>query len=1236
MPRTTMTFSVVVFCLLLVASSINAQLDFAVKLKTGEFTPSQLRFSASRAASYVDQHVLIQFDHMLTDAERRALENEGIELLSYVPNYAYTARLRTTIDQATADQFGIRWLDGIDPLQKISPDIDNMGIRETSRRLGDQVQFTVVLHKDEDIQQWSTWFEQNLGATVVGPVASINAVELIMPEDGMYVASEQDGVVWIEQASPPPVVHNGVARVATGTAAMEEPPFNLTGAGVKIVEWDGGAVDVTHADFSDRAFSADGAAVHYHATHVAGTLIGTGFNSGGEHKGMATEARLMSFLWWTGNSELEAEYTQAMLSFGARISSNSWGLGVGDPATESACQNLMGAYYSECAILDNIVRGDANSRRINIFWSAGNERGSSSKYCGSLGWTYNTVGPYATAKNIITVGAIGNGSDAMTGFSSWGPVDDGRIKPDIVGPGCAVISTMPGGGYAGLCGTSMSCPASAGTVALLVEHVKNTYGADTLWPSTYKAVVINSAVDLGPVGPDYQFGHGKIDGEAAAHKIDDGEGSFVQREISTGEVHTYDITHTGQNLKVTLVWDDPGAHPASSVQLVNDIDLKLVDPWGVEHHPWVLNPLAPSISASTGEDHINNVETVEPVGGSPGLWRAIVTGFNIPDGPQGYSLVFTPDSAHQPGNTYALAVFDSEDAIVDPGANTTVDFTVANVGDSPDSVQIEIFDHTGWMTTPVVDTSIWLSVYDSVLFTAGAAVPAASFAGDNDTLYCRVTSILNPGVVSTGKIVVEASAYYGLTMATTAEDTVASPESYSFDLMMENTGNAVDVITLSISQEQGWLVVAPTLTYVLQPKSDSTISIAVNVPAEVTHLTENLITIGATTNGNASDNTTHNILVYNPYPPPALTSPDNPTYVDVATPEFVWEDNGDSYSLFIASDDDMTPIERSYLGITTNSFVLPPEDELPDGPYWWAVRRFVGADSSSLQAQPYKFVIDRQAPNPVTPLTPVEDNFVSSQPFNLTIKNSGGSSGVESAPEFNRIELSQVSDFSSGVIVYDSIFSNGYNVTDQLAQERWYWRTQRYDLAGNVAPMSAAASFIIDSEKPHAPDILAPMIGDTVDTDDVVLRWSDESPPPDSLAASVYYWLQMSTSEYFSNTVWSGNVYADSMTFTSETFDLGASYYWRVRAIDSAGHSSGYQTTATFLYAPYTCADPDGSGVAATPIDLSYLVDFLFSGGPSPIPMISGSMDCDESVDPVDLAYLVDFLFAGGPEPCCP
>ena len=201
----------------------------------------------------------------------------------------------------------------------------------------------------------------------------------------------------------------------------------------------------------------------------------------------------------------------------------------------------------------------------------------------------------------------------MTGFSSWGPTDDGRLRPDIVGPGCQstgdnnITSTGfddDGDGnleagevqnsYQLMCGTSMSTPASAGTMALLVQRWKTLYGATTRpLGHTAKAIVIHTATDLGNAGPDFPFGWGHINGQAAVDLVNaDASANLITvDQVDNGETDFYTFNSDGATApRVSLVWSDPAATQLAANTLINDVDLRLTDPDGIVYQPLVLNP----------------------------------------------------------------------------------------------------------------------------------------------------------------------------------------------------------------------------------------------------------------------------------------------------------------------------------------------------------------------------------------------------------------------------------------------------------------------------------------------------------------------------------------------------------------------------------------------------------------------------------------------------------------------
>ena len=151
----------------------------------------------------------------------------------------------------------------------------------------------------------------------------------------------------------------------------------------------------------------------------------------------------------------------------------------------------MGNYGLTSGLMDQIIRGGNSvvgaGDKMIATWAVGNERPSA---CSATG--YGTLAPPASAKNPIHVGASNTNDSSMTSFSSWGPTDDGRIKPivvaggDQVGGDGGIKSTIPnqmvnssaslncdGSGddycypYDVMQGTSMAAPAVAGSIALM-------------------------------------------------------------------------------------------------------------------------------------------------------------------------------------------------------------------------------------------------------------------------------------------------------------------------------------------------------------------------------------------------------------------------------------------------------------------------------------------------------------------------------------------------------------------------------------------------------------------------------------------------------------------------------------------------------------------------------------------------------------------------------------------------
>lgn len=301
------------------------------------------------------------------------------------------------------------------------------------------------------------------------------------------------------------------------------------------------------------------------------------------------------------------------------------------------------------------------------------------------------------AKDTIVVANLRSDTAVPSPISSRGPTLDGRVKPDISGPGSeaandfAITSTEPRNTYGPKTGTSMSTPAVAGTATLLTEWYRLASLAAGPRPSDIRGLLIHSAEDLttiptvgaGFAGPDFAFGYGRVRVDQALSLVPHHLRGTVNAPGDTD--HTFTIGSVA-NLKATLTWDDPAwtanaAPSAITGMLQNDLDLTLIAPDGTQYTPWLLNPAQPNAAATNAtiaaatpipaaaRDRLNTVEQVEVAIAQAGTWTARVTGSTLSLGPQPYTLV-ADFIAPQDSPSTGLAATDVfvRDNIADTGA----------------------------------------------------------------------------------------------------------------------------------------------------------------------------------------------------------------------------------------------------------------------------------------------------------------------------------------------------------------------------------------------------------------------------------------------------------------------------------------------------------------------------------------------------------------------------------------
>lgn len=629
------------------------------------------------------RHVVIQFSRPIDGAARARLDDAGIELLASLGTNAFFAALDDRLDARELGRVrSLKSAHAIERDLKLHPMLVRGEVPEWSivEHAPDPVVGLYVLFHTDIPREDTVQLVRAHGAEVMARLQSVNGLVIELPVSHIDALADEDAVQWIEPPLPPFSETNDLTRIAVQASNAQAAPYNLDGAGVVAMIYDSGAY-AGHPDLIGRLTPRDHPGMWgLHGTHVAGILGGDGTNSAGLYRGMAPGVTMESYIYsasatgiflYNDPGDLESDYADAINNYGAVLANNSISSAVelGGPCL------IQGDYGLTSSIIDAIVRGSLGAP-IRVIWGNGNERLGSRCDIEGFG-DYYSMAPPACAKNHITVGAINSNDNSVTSFTSWGPCDDGRLKPDIVAPGC-ITSCAPYSGYGTLCGTSMSTPVVTGLSALLLEDYRNQFPErPDFRPSTLKALLTHNALDLVNPGPDYQTGYGLVQIKDTIDFMRTGR--FLEAEVDQGQtfVISVAVADGADALKVTLTWDDVPGTPNVALALVNDLDLLVTGPGG-SYLPWTLDPADPGAPAvRTAPDHLNNIEQVLVENPQPGIWTVEVHGFNVPEGPQTFSLA----GAGQLSYT-VISLPDGAPQAIEAGVQTLMTVRITAVGET--------------------------------------------------------------------------------------------------------------------------------------------------------------------------------------------------------------------------------------------------------------------------------------------------------------------------------------------------------------------------------------------------------------------------------------------------------------------------------------------------------------------------------------------------------------------------
>ncbi|MCI0522006.1 MAG: S8 family serine peptidase [Chloroflexi bacterium] len=413
---------------------------------------------------------LLQFTGPVQDAWKAQVEGLGARLYGYVPDYAFIARFKPgALEAARALPF-VNWIGAYHPAYRIDAGLSSALAVDAAATLV----VSAATLPGSDLAAISAQVEA-WGGKALRQAANASAgyLRLSLPAASVESLAALADVVWVEPYRAPALLNDAAGGVMNTDTIQSS--LGLYGAGQKVAVadsgLDNGSLTNLHPDIRGRVLQAyclgrpspcDWSDYVAHGTHVAGSVLGNGSLSGsspsthqysGSYAGSAPEASLIFQALGDADGGLGGipadigDLMRDAYADQARIHTNSWG------------SDAAGEYTADAQQVDQAMW--ENKDMLTLF-AAGNS-GVDLNYDGVI--DLDSLGSPATAKNILTVGAAenyrptvgviwgtsygppisidlrANNALGMAAFSSRGPADDGRVKPDITAPGTFIAST---------------------------------------------------------------------------------------------------------------------------------------------------------------------------------------------------------------------------------------------------------------------------------------------------------------------------------------------------------------------------------------------------------------------------------------------------------------------------------------------------------------------------------------------------------------------------------------------------------------------------------------------------------------------------------------------------------------------------------------------------------------------------------------------------------------------------
>ncbi len=576
---------------------------------------------------------LIQFNEILSVQQRQSIEGMGVRLLSYIPNKAFYAAIPSGYNLTALNQFNPRAIIAITPQDKMSNQLRFGNIPDDSRNKNGTINLSVQYFSNLSSSEIKHEL-QNRGCTILESFNESHLISISVKESEWQTIVACSFIKHIEPlySSTPDDTKGRSLHRSNCINADFGAGRHYDGNGVNIALADDGEVG-PHIDFTGRLTNTfNTGAGGTHGDMTSGICVGAG-NLDPVIRGMATGAHLDVYDigvyppdTLAGSYPQITDAAQHFANFGTVVTSTSYSAGCND-------------YDAFASMTDRIMH---NLKYVCPVWSAGNNQGADCGYGAGTQWG-NITGGFKQGKDVIACANL-DAHEVVDASSSHGPAADGRIKPDISSNGKDEMSTAPDNTFQIGGGTSAACPGVAGITAQLYQAYRNVTGEANPEAALIKGCLLNSAWDIGVVGPDYSYGYGRVNALRAVKTIE--EHRYLSDSVLQGTMNTHTISVPAgtSQMKVMVIWSDPEGDASAAIALVNNLDMQVQDPNAVTFNPWVLDPTPNSTTlgnpAVRGVDTLNNMEQVTIDNPTVGSYTITVNGTSVPIGTQKYYIVY--------------------------------------------------------------------------------------------------------------------------------------------------------------------------------------------------------------------------------------------------------------------------------------------------------------------------------------------------------------------------------------------------------------------------------------------------------------------------------------------------------------------------------------------------------------------------------------------------------------------